>query len=263
MSPRQSKRPAHDAVWSALADPTRRAILDLLREKPRTLGELAGRFPSSRFAIRKHLNVLEAARLVVVHWHGRERWNHLNVIPLQQVYERWVTPYREVWAHRMVKLKKHVEGDREMRDTAKAATLTHVELEIDIEASPAKVWSSLTQETTDWWPKEFYTGPAKGFHLEARIGGRLYEDWGGGGGVIWYQVFALNPGVSLDLQGNLAVPFGPGISILHLEVAPQGHGTRLMIRDSTIGTAADHKVKEMGWREVFGDGLKRFVEAAR
>ena len=85
-------------LWAALADPTRRAILDLLREGPRTVGQLTERFPTSRFAIRKHLNALEAARLVVVRWQGRERWNYLNAAPIQSVYERWVTPYRQLWA---------------------------------------------------------------------------------------------------------------------------------------------------------------------
>src|SRR5262245_7736081 len=99
-------RRSENAIWLALSDPTRRAILDLLRERPRTLGELAARFPTSRFAIRKHLNALEAARLVVVRWHGRERWNHLNAVPLHEVYERWVSPYRQAWAGRLTALKR-------------------------------------------------------------------------------------------------------------------------------------------------------------
>src|SRR5687768_10302830 len=96
--PQKSTSAARDAVWQALADPTRRAILDLLRTGPAPLGVIAERFPTSRFAIRKHLNVLEAAHLVVVRWQGRERWNYLNVTPLRTVYERWVSPYQQLWA---------------------------------------------------------------------------------------------------------------------------------------------------------------------
>lgn len=89
---------AGSPVWAALADPTRRAILDRLREGPRTVGQLTDEFPTSRFAIRKHLNILEAARLVVVRWNGRERWNYLNATPIHTVCERWLTPYRQLWA---------------------------------------------------------------------------------------------------------------------------------------------------------------------
>ncbi len=119
MSSRQARRPkkaisrAGDpltSVWAALSDPTRREILDLLREKPRTTGELADLFPTTRFAVMKHLNVLESAGLVVVRRHGRERWNHLNVIPLQSLFDRWVKPYQAIWSSRMTNLKSHIEG---------------------------------------------------------------------------------------------------------------------------------------------------------
>jgi len=83
------------AVWRALADPTRRAILDLLRERPRTTGELTEAFPTSRFAVMKHLAVLQKAGLVVVRRRGRERWNHLNGVPLRTAYERWMRPYAD------------------------------------------------------------------------------------------------------------------------------------------------------------------------
>lgn len=96
-------------VWTALADPTRRAILDLLRERARTTGEIADEFPTTRFAVMKHLNVLESAKLIVVRREGRERWNHLNVIPLQALYDRWVKPYHAIWSSRMTKLKSELE----------------------------------------------------------------------------------------------------------------------------------------------------------
>ena len=98
-----------DDIWRALADPTRRAILDLLRDGPKTSGVLADHFPTSRFAVRKHLNRLESAGLVVVRWHGRERWNYLNVVPLRAAYERWVTPYQALWASKLTSLKTDLE----------------------------------------------------------------------------------------------------------------------------------------------------------
>ena len=82
---------AADLVWRALADPTRRAILDRLAERPRTTGELVETFDSlCRTAVMKHLDVLVDAELVLVRRQGRQRWNHLNPIPIQRVCERWV-----------------------------------------------------------------------------------------------------------------------------------------------------------------------------
>jgi DNA-binding transcriptional ArsR family regulator/uncharacterized protein YndB with AHSA1/START domain len=252
-----------EAVWTALADPTRRAILDLLRQRPRTLGDIADCFAVSRFAIRKHLNALERAQLVVVRWTGRERWNYLNVVPLQAVYERWVTPYQAIWGGRLSRLKTNLEGETKMPSTsASECALQRVEFEVHIAAPAANVWRALTEQTTFWWPKPFYTGPALGFHLEAKIGGRLYEDWGSGAGVIWYEVFGLNPGVSLDLRGNLGVTFGPAVSLLHLELVPRKGLVVFKVSEATIGTAGDLAEKTSGWEQIFGS-LKAHVEGAR
>jgi len=100
----------NDITWKALSDPTRREILDLLREKPRNTGHLSDHFVGlSRFAVMKHLNVLFEANLIFIKREGRKRWNYLNVTPIRQIYERWVKPYEEVWAGNLLNLKKHVE----------------------------------------------------------------------------------------------------------------------------------------------------------
>jgi DNA-binding transcriptional ArsR family regulator len=97
------------AVWRALADPTRRRLLDLLKDGPRTTGDLCERFPVSRFAIMKHLAMLERAGLVIVERRGRERWNHLNAVPIQQIYERWISGYQAFWASSLLRLKARIE----------------------------------------------------------------------------------------------------------------------------------------------------------
>src|SRR4051794_15154403 len=186
-------------LWSALADPTRRRILDVLRERPRTTGEIAGKFPSTRFAVMKHLTVLETAGLVVVRRQGRERWNHLNAVPLQLLFERWVKPYQALWASRLTDLKSRLEGER-MQAEAVASTIEQVELEIEIAATPERVWSSLVEETTFWWPKDFYTSAkTKAFRIEPRLGGLMYEDWGNGEGLVWFRVFGVETAASLHL----------------------------------------------------------------
>jgi DNA-binding transcriptional ArsR family regulator len=103
-------------TWKALSDPTRRAILDLLRQRPRITGEICGHFPKiSRIATIRHLKVLESANLIFVRREGRRRWNHLNPIPIQQIYERWMKPYEPLWASHGLQLKRFVEAKRGSR----------------------------------------------------------------------------------------------------------------------------------------------------
>lgn len=99
-----------DAVWRALSNPVRRAILDLLAEGPLTTGELSERFGElSRFAVMQHLKVLEEADLVVPRRSGRERHNYLNPVPVQRIYERWVSRYMRPWTDALTSLKHELE----------------------------------------------------------------------------------------------------------------------------------------------------------
>ena len=100
----------NDAVWRALANPVRRRILDLLAAEPLTTGALAEAFPGlSRFAVMQHLKVLEEAELVVPRREGRQRFNHLNAVPIQRIYRRWVSRYTGRWADALVALKDELE----------------------------------------------------------------------------------------------------------------------------------------------------------
>jgi DNA-binding transcriptional ArsR family regulator len=102
-----------DAVWLALNDGSRRRILDLLRKRPMTTGELCEYFEFSRFAVMKHLKVLVDAALVLVERQGRERINHLNPLPLQAIYRRWIKPFEKLPADRMLRIKALVERRNE------------------------------------------------------------------------------------------------------------------------------------------------------
>ena len=86
---------AEDPVWRALSDPTRRRILEELREGAMTTGKLVRGFQMSRFGVMKHLRVLERAGLVRVESRGRERWNHLDPTPILTLYQRWIRPFEE------------------------------------------------------------------------------------------------------------------------------------------------------------------------
>ena len=103
-------------VWRALANPMRRRMLDLLRERPRSTGELAELFPKhSRFAVMQHLRVLEEGGLVVPQRIGRTRLNYLNPVPIQRIYHRWVSQYQQPWAESLVALKGTLEQDESRR----------------------------------------------------------------------------------------------------------------------------------------------------
>lgn len=100
-----------DGLWRALADPTRREILDMLRQGPLTTGEVCARFDTTRFAVMKHLAVLVDAKLVIVHRRGRERLNYLNPVPLQRALWRWLRPFEETAAQRLNELKDALEAE--------------------------------------------------------------------------------------------------------------------------------------------------------
>ncbi len=104
---------SNDSVWRALADPSRRRVLDLLRLRPMTTGELSDHFDTTRFAVMKHLGVLADAGLLVVERRGRHRINHLNPVPIQAIYRRWIRPFDRLGADRLLRLKAIVETAEE------------------------------------------------------------------------------------------------------------------------------------------------------
>ena len=83
-----------DSVFKALANHTRRRMLDVLKEEPHTTGMLCDAFPEmDRCTVMQHLKVLEDADLIIVRREGRERWNHLNSMPIKQIHDRWISQY--------------------------------------------------------------------------------------------------------------------------------------------------------------------------
>ncbi len=107
-----------DGVWKALSDGTRRAILDLLRQGPRTTTEIVQGFPHlSRFGVMKHIEVLREAGLIHTREERRQRINSLNVVPIRQIYERWVGRFEELWASHLLRIKEDAEAHA---DQAKA-----------------------------------------------------------------------------------------------------------------------------------------------
>ena len=103
-----------DEVFKALADPTRRSLLDALREDDgQTLTSLEEGLPMTRFGVMKHLRVLEAAGLVTTRRRGREKLHFLNPVPIQLIHDRWVSKYAEPWAATLSGIKRELEEEED------------------------------------------------------------------------------------------------------------------------------------------------------
>jgi DNA-binding transcriptional ArsR family regulator len=101
-----------DLIYKALADRRRREILDLLRDEPKTTGDICAHFPNlDRCTVMQHLGVLEKADLVIVQKKGRFRWNSLNAVPIREIYDRWINKY----ASHSVEMLRDLKGDLEKR----------------------------------------------------------------------------------------------------------------------------------------------------
>lgn len=101
-----------DPVWKALSDPTRRQILDLLRDGPKLTGDLVDQFPElSRFGVMKHIDVLREAKLVITRAEGRKRINSLSAAPIRAIMERWIGKYEAYWANTLLRIKDAAEDD--------------------------------------------------------------------------------------------------------------------------------------------------------
>jgi DNA-binding transcriptional ArsR family regulator len=99
-----------DAVFKALADLSRRKLLDqLYLHNGQTLGELCKHLDMTRQAVTKHLTVLETANLVVIVWHGREKLHYLNPVPIQEIYDRWLSKYERSQLDALSELKRNLE----------------------------------------------------------------------------------------------------------------------------------------------------------
>jgi len=105
---------ADDRVFKALADPSRRFLLDLLFARDgRTLGELESQLEMTRYGVMKHLRVLEEANLVVTRKHGREKLHFLNAVPIREIHDRWIDKYTERHVAALIDLKTELETDHD------------------------------------------------------------------------------------------------------------------------------------------------------
>jgi len=244
-------------LWRALADPTRRRILDLLRQRPLITGEIAAQFAISRIAVMRHLEVLSEAGLVTSRKRGRERWHYLNAVPLQRLQRRWAEPVAAGFASTLLRLQDTVEtGGRHMEPIQPTVD---VALDIEIAGSPGTVFAALTKDVGGWWGPPFATDRATALALEPRLGGLFTERWDHGGLVI-ASVTGWAQDEYLAMTGSFHMSVGVGVATFDL--AEAGTGTLLQFSFRAIGVmdAAVAGDKSRGWAELVGTRLKKLVE---
>jgi uncharacterized protein YndB with AHSA1/START domain len=235
-----------DAVFRALADPTRRSLLDELFERDgQTLSALEARLPMTRFGVMKHLRVLEEAGLVTTKRRGREKLHFLNPVPIRLVHDRWVSKYAEPWAAALSGLKKRLEERMEKV------------FEIYIKTTPERLWEAITDPQmrakysfgvgtrSDWTPGSRYEAVhpgagvtiAEGENLEVDPPRRLVQSFN----ALWSE----------DVKRE-------GTSKVTWEIEPVGDSCRLTVTHDQLREDANDELYG-GWPMILS-GLKTLLE---
>src|SRR6202790_267188 len=236
--------PDVDEVFRALADPTRRSLLDeLFREDGQTLHALEERFSMTRFGVMKHLKQLEDAGLVVTRRRGREKLHFLNPVPIRLVHDRWVSKYAEPWAAGLSDLKHKLEK-----------TMEKV-FEIYMRTTPERLWHAITDTemrrkynfgavvTSDWTQGSRFEGRGngnlifEGENLEVDPPRRLVQNFR----ALWGE----------DVKGE-------GTSRVTWEIEPIGDSCRLTVIHDQLREDAREEIYG-GWMMILS-GLKTLLE---
>ena len=238
-----------DDVFRALADPTRRALLDeLFREDGQTLSALEERFSMTRFGVMKHLKQLEDAGLVVTRRRGREKLHFLNPIPIRLVHDRWVSKYAEPWASALSDLKHRLETPMEKI------------FEIYIRTTPERLWEAITDGD---------------IRSKYQFGARVASDWSPGSRFELRNPRAdtlLGQGENLEVdpprrlvQTMVALwsddVRSEGTSRITWEIEPIGDSCRLTVTHDQLREGANPELYG-GWPMILS-GLKTWLETGQ
>jgi uncharacterized protein YndB with AHSA1/START domain/DNA-binding transcriptional ArsR family regulator len=239
-----------DEVFKALADPTRRQLLDaLFEEDGQTLSALEGRLPMTRFGVMKHLKVLEEAGLVTSRRHGREKLHFLNPVPIRLVHDRWVSKYAEPWAAGLNELKKDIE--------TKENTMEKI-FEIYIKTTPERLWEAITDNE---------------LRQKYNFGVGVDSDWAPGSR---YEAVHPGAGIAISEGENLEVEpprrlvqsmtalwsdqvRSEGTSRVTWEIEPVGGSCRLTVTHDQLREGANDELYG-GWPMILS-GLKTLLES--
>jgi DNA-binding transcriptional ArsR family regulator/uncharacterized protein YndB with AHSA1/START domain len=257
------------ATWKALADPVRRDILDLLRTESLTTGDICVAFPHlTRFGVLNHMSVLKEAGLLRVEERGRERVNHIEAEPLRAAYEDWIRNYEVLWAGRLGRLKKFVDGKERRRmmpeNALPAANLVTLNIEqtLDFKAPPAELFRALTLDIGEWWATPNTPADVRDVVFDPTPGGLVKQVTRDGGGTVLFTVQSIQRDRLLVMNGTLGIDKTiVGTVRLELDTA-RGGGTRLLLKHWAVGefspTSKELFIK--GWKGLLDDKLRAYVE---
>ncbi|WP_047986393.1 SRPBCC domain-containing protein [Ornithinibacillus californiensis] len=249
-------------VFKALGHPIRREILDKLKEFPKTTGELNELFPDvTRYAIMKHLKILEEGNLVLVRREGKYRRNYLNAVPLQEVHNRWVGKYMESSSNSLLNLRSTVEKNGGKQSMATNDDF-QIEQEIFMDAPREEVFKALTENIQDWW--EFRLAPkdvTSDLTLNPIPGGQFIEKWGKNQGAIWGNVYFVNAPEEIRLYGHLGMQGAVNSAYTYRLIEKDG-GTLLQLSHTASGIIREDwkESHTKGWEYLLGTLLKNYVE---
>jgi DNA-binding transcriptional ArsR family regulator len=248
------------AVWRALADPSRRRLLDLLRSHPQTTHDLAREFAISRFAVMQHLDVLQDAGLVVAERRGRERWNSLNPVPLREAYERWMAPHAEGPARSVLRLREAAEQAPTKQRSDPMAPITElmpaagrldVTAELVVDAEREHVFDTLLR-VGDWWPHRFRSGSS--VVLDPQPGGAFREDFGNGNGAVYGTVAFVERPEKFSISGPMGMSGAvSAVWTMTLTALDDDEGrTRVTLTHRGYGDIDEETAQSytLGWQEV-------------
>jgi uncharacterized protein YndB with AHSA1/START domain/DNA-binding transcriptional ArsR family regulator len=254
-----------DSVFRALADPTRRFLLDRLFDRGgRTLTELESKVGSeaemTRFGVMKHLRVLEDAGLIVTRRSGREKLHYLNPVPIRLIHDRWMHKYAEGPTSALTHLKRGLEHKKMKPQTIETTQI----YQVFIKASPERIWDAITkpEHTTQYF---------HGSHVDAELkpGGKFWyyapdrsKLWGDG------KVLELDPPRRLvttwhALWDDEVTAEKPSRVIWEIEPQEGGYCKLTVVHDQLEGAPITAKhVSGPGWMFVLS-GMKTLVETGR
>jgi uncharacterized protein YndB with AHSA1/START domain len=236
-----------DEVFKALADPTRRSLLDeLFREDGQTLSALERRLPMTRFGVMKHLGVLEQAGLVLTRRRGREKLHFLNPVPIRLVHDRWVSKYAEPWAATLSELK-HTLEDKTMEKV----------FEIYIKTTPERLWEAITDNE---------------LRRRYNFGVGVQSEWTTGSGYVGVHPMAPSPivegeNLEVDPPRRLVQSFNAlwsddvkaaGTSRVTWEIEPVGDSCQLTVTHDQMREGTNSEIYG-GWPMILS-GLKTVLE---
>ena len=267
-----SKAPELDDVFKALGEPTRREILDILAARPGlTVNELAEHFPTSRYAIRKHLLVLEKANLISYKWDRPAKKLYMNAIPIQMIYDRWISEYSRYWARGLTSLKYDLENAAETsgeNETMSADSSNESQNEVSqvyvvyIKTTSEKLWEALQNPE---FTRQYYMG--MDIHMGAGVNEPIeYVHTGEQGEKlvrVYGQVLEIEPLKKLVHTFNPPLPESgekPPETTVTYEIEEMGAMTKLTVTHTGFGEARElFTATQEGWALIL-NGLKSLLE---